>query len=158
MPKRAKQLRAAFRRNCKKCDFDPLPERGVRTSTEQAQVGSFCHCILSLYWLIPPISHLLYSHRLSFAFSTLKSGLPDRSLSILASPVCKTYSSGVLNPRYVYYMCIKDIMNGFYPALTICIFLFQHTSINCGVNTGSHGSEPREILLIYKYLLYVWYL
>ena len=40
LPQRAKQLHATLRQNHNFCDFDPLPEQGVKTWTELAWVGS----------------------------------------------------------------------------------------------------------------------
>jgi hypothetical protein len=60
-----------------------------------------------------------------------------------------TYSSRLLGPRYVYYMCAKGIDNVFNPSFTTRIFRFQHTPTHCGTNIVSHGPEPWEIIFIY---------
>ena len=131
-----------------------------RKSEIAAQRGEYSarRCITLLYSLIPPSPHPIHFHRLSFAFSTPKSRFSDRSLSALGSFTYRAYSSCGLGLRYVYYVYVKGLINGYYPALTIRIFQFLHTSTHCEANITSHGPGFWQTILIYDYLLYVHYL
>ena len=113
-----------------------------RKSKIAAQHGerSFRRCIPPLYLLIPPSSHPIYLYRSSSAPPTSKSTFSDRSLSELGSFTYKAYSSCGLGLRYVYYVYVKGLTNGFHPALTIRFFRFLHTSTYCGANITPHVS------------------
>jgi hypothetical protein len=86
----------------------------------------------------------------------------SRSTGRLASghaPLVRTaYSSGYLGLRWVYYMCAKAIDNTSYSSFIIRIFRFRHSTTNCGIYIPSHGPIFREVIMIYKYLLCVYYL
>ena len=131
-----------------------------RKSEIAAQRGecSARRCITLLYSLIPPSPHPIHFHRLSFAFSTPKSRFSDRSLSALGSFTYRAYSSCGLGLRYVYYVYVKGLINGFYPAPTIRFFRFLHTSTHWGVNIAPHGPGFWETVLMHNYLLCVLYL
>ena len=74
-------------------------------------------------------------------------------MSELAPLMAVFYSGRSLNPLQVYFMCTKCGTSVFYPSLTIRIFRFLSHPTECGVSFVSHGPGPREIVLIYHYLL-----
>ena len=123
-----------------------------RKSEIAAQHGerSFRHCIPPLYSLIPPSSHPIYFYRSSSTFSTPKSRFSDRSLSAPGPLTYRAYSSCGLGLRYVYYVYVKGLTNGFHPALTIRFFRFLHTSTHCEANIAPQGPGFWETILIYE--------